>query len=73
MAEMLEADLRLRDFATVWCPTAEEALARWRHDDFDVVLTALKLPGLHGLDLCERIVANRSDIPVVVLTAFGSM
>ena len=37
------------------------------------MLTDLKLPGLHGLDLCERIVANRPDIPVVVLTAFGSM
>ena len=28
MAEMLEADLQLRGFATVWCPTAEEALAQ---------------------------------------------
>jgi two-component system response regulator HydG len=73
MAEMLEVDLRLRGFATVWCPTAEKALAQWQYNDFDVVLTDLKLPGLHGLDLCERIVANRSDIPVVVITAFGSM
>ena len=73
MAEMLDADLRLRGFTTVWYPTAEAALAQWQHDDCDVVLTDLKLPGLHGLDLCERIVANRPDIPVVVLTAFGSM
>src|SRR4030095_268579 len=73
MAEMLEADLRLRGFMTVWCPTAEAALAQWQHDDFDVVLTDLKLPGLHGLDLCERVVVNRPDIPVVVITAFGSM
>src|SRR5512134_1019293 len=72
MAEMLDADLRLRGFTAVWCPTAEEALTQWQHD-FDVVLTDLKLPGLHGLGLCERIVANRPDIPVVVLTAFGCM
>src|SRR4029453_5027347 len=72
MGEMLEVDLRLRGFVTVWCPTAEAALAQWQHDDFDVVLTDLKLPGLHGLDLCERIVVNRPDIPVVVITAFGS-
>src|SRR5262249_9032227 len=50
MGEMLEADLQLRGFTTVWCPTAEAALAQWQHDDFDVVLTDLKLPGLHGLD-----------------------
>jgi DNA-binding NtrC family response regulator len=73
MGEMLQADLRLRGFTTVWHPTAEEAFERWKHEDFDVVLTDLKLPGLSGLDLCERIVANRPDIPVVVITAFGSM
>jgi two-component system response regulator HydG len=48
-------------------------LAQWQQDDVDVVLTDLKLPGLNGLDLCARMVANRPDIPVVVLTAFGSM
>jgi two-component system response regulator HydG len=73
MGEMLEADLRLRDLETIWHPTAEEVLAQLQDDDVDVVLTDLKLVGLSGLDLCARIVANRPDIPVVVLTAFGSM
>ena len=73
MGEMLEVDLRLRGFETVWCPTAEEALAQWQPDDWDVVLADVKLPGMHGLDLCARIVTNRPDIPVVVITAFGSM
>ena len=73
MGEILEADLRLRGFETVRQRTAEEALAQWQDDDFDVILTDLKLPGLNGIDLCERIVANRPDIPVVVITAFGSM
>jgi DNA-binding NtrC family response regulator len=54
-------------------PTAEEAFERWQHQDFDVVLTDLRLPDLNGVDLCERMVANRPDIPVVVTTAFGSM
>ena len=73
MGEVLETDLRLRGVETVWYPTAEEALAQWQHDDVDVVLTDLKLPGLNGLDLCVRVVANRPDVPVVVLTAFGSL
>ena len=38
-----------------------------------VVLTDLNMPGMTGLQLCERVVANRPDIPVVVMTAFGSM
>jgi DNA-binding NtrC family response regulator len=73
MGEILEADLRLRCFETVRQRTAEEALAQWQEDDIDVILTDLKLPGLNGIDLCGRIVANRPDIPVVVITAFGSM
>jgi two-component system response regulator HydG len=73
MGEMLETDLQLCGYETVWQPTAEEAFERWHHEDFDVVLTDLKLPGLSGLDLCERLVANRPDVPVVVMTAFGSM
>lgn len=73
MGELLEADLRLRGYETIWQPAAEEAFERWKHEDFDVVLTDLKLPGLSGIDLCERMVANRPDVPVVVMTAFGSM
>jgi two-component system response regulator HydG len=29
--------------------------------------------GIDGIELCERIVANRPDVPVLVLTAFGSL
>ena len=31
------------------------------------------MPGMSGTELCERIVANRPDVPVVVMTAFGSL
>jgi DNA-binding NtrC family response regulator len=73
MGELLETDLRLRGFETHWYRTAEEAFEAWRHIDVDVVLADLRLPGLNGIDLCERIVANRPDTLVVVMTAFGSM
>ena len=36
-------------------------------------LTDLNMPGMSGIELCERIVANRPDVPVVVITAFGSL
>jgi two-component system response regulator HydG len=31
------------------------------------------MPGMGGIALCERVAANRPDIPVIVVTAFGSM
>ena len=44
-----------------------------RQQPFDVVLTDLNMQGLSGTELCERVVANVPDLPVVVVTAFGSM
>ncbi len=41
--------------------------------DFDVVVTDLNMRGLNGIELCERIVLSRPDLPVIVLTAFGSL
>jgi two-component system response regulator HydG len=68
-------DLGLRDagFATFATTTALEALEHLRTADVDVVLTDLNMPGMNGLELCQRVAAERPDIPVVVITAFGSM
>ncbi len=73
MCELLEVDLRMRDFKTAWFTSADEGFQALIKDSFDVVLTDLNMPGGGGIDLCERIVANRPDIPVIVMTAFGSL
>jgi DNA-binding NtrC family response regulator len=73
MCELLETDLRLRDFAPIWQTSANEGFHALEQAAFDVVLTDLKMPGTDGIELCKRIVANRPDVPVVVMTAFGSM
>jgi DNA-binding NtrC family response regulator len=73
MCEMIEADLRLRGFQPAWTTIPEDAWQRIKSEPFQAVLTDLKMPGLSGTDLCERILATRPDVPVVVMTAFGSM
>lgn len=73
MCELIEADLKSRGVSSAWRTSADEALSAMREGEFDVILTDLQMPGLNGLALCERIVANRPDIPVVVMTAFGSL
>jgi two-component system response regulator HydG len=73
MCELLETDLRMRDFAPQWYTSAEAGLQAMTQFEFDVVVTDLKMPGIDGIELCKRIVANRPDIPVIVMTAFGSM
>ena len=73
MCEMMEADLRHRGLNSSWYTSAEEAFSVLKKEEFDVVLTDLQMPGMDGVELCERIVANWPDVPVVVITAFGSM
>ncbi|MCP3104475.1 sigma-54 dependent transcriptional regulator [Myxococcus sp. K15C18031901] len=73
MRAMLEKGLTRRGYTPVALASASDALARLAEEDFDVVLTDLRMPGMDGLALCERIVLNRPDIPVVVVTAFGSL
>ena len=73
MCEMLETDLKLRDFDVVWFTSAEEGFQAVLEQPIDTVLTDLKMPGIDGLEFCRRIVENRPDIPVVVMTAFGSL
>ncbi len=73
MCEVLEADLKLRDFQPLWFTSAEEGFRAVEREPIDIVLTDLKMPGVDGIQFCERIVANRPDIPVIVMTAFGSL
>ena len=55
MCQMLETDLRLREFETSAFTSAEEAFAALKAGEFDVVLTDLKMPGLSGVALIRRI------------------
>jgi two-component system response regulator HydG len=73
LCETLQIGLRRRGFDFVWRATALEALDLLREQDFDVVVTDLKLDGMDGFELCRQIAANRANLPVVVLTAFGSL
>ena len=49
---------------------AEEYL---RHETADVVVTDLRMPDIDGLEGLERLHATDPDLPVVLITAFGTV
>jgi two-component system response regulator AtoC len=53
--------------------SAEAALAHLDDPDLEVVLTDLKLPGMRGEELLAHCRRERPELPVIVLTAFGSI
>jgi len=73
MVDLLETDLALRGYKVSGYTSSTAALDALSATDAQVVLTDMHMPGVNGLQVCERVVANRPDIPVVVMTAFGSM
>jgi len=49
-----------------------QALASMSREDYDVVFTDIKMPGMDGLELAERIRKTRPWIPVVIITGYGT-
>ncbi len=73
MVETLSKAMTRRGFIVSWRTSAAEGLQLLDEQDFDVVVTDLHMEGINGFAFCERVVANRPDVPVVMITAFGSM
>jgi DNA-binding NtrC family response regulator len=73
MAETLAKAMARRGFVVATRTSGRDALQVLEQQVFDVVVTDLHMEGINGFALCERIVANRPDLPVIVITAFGSL
>jgi two-component system response regulator HydG len=73
MCELMNAALSKKGFETEWRTSADQAFQCLDGKEYDCVLTDLNMRDMNGLELCERIVSSRPDVPVVLVTAFGSM
>ncbi len=71
--DLLEMTLSRQGMQVTTCTTATDALEKVASHDFDVVLSDLTMPDVSGLELCERILALRPDVPVVLITGHGSL
>ena len=72
--EMLDEGLTLRGFSVTTCPAIAPALERVQTDEsLSVVLTDLRLAAENGLELCRAVNRIRPNLPVIVITAFGSI
>lgn len=70
---LLAIRLRARGFRVSAVGSAEEALARIAIDPPRVVVSDIRLPGRDGLALFEEVRLTRPSLPVILLTAHGSI
>lgn len=71
--EVLVEALEHRAFFPRWVSSAAAALDVLPSGSWDVVLTDLRMPGEGGLELASAMALSSPEIPVVVISAFGSI
>ena len=70
---VLEALLGAEGYEIVTARDVRMALSIIREADLDLVVTDMKMPGMSGMELLERCKKINSEIPVIMMTAFGTI
>src|ERR1700721_2051507 len=73
MRRLLELQLAEEGFQARIAADAETGLQMLGKESFDVVVTDLKLPGMSGLEFLQAVKRVNADLPVVIMTAFGTV
>jgi CheY-like chemotaxis protein len=61
-----------KGYAVITASSGQEALSKLENEEYDVVFTDIKMPGMSGLEMAEQVKARRPWMPVVIVTGYGS-
>ncbi len=73
VVEYLCESLAARGYAPVGLTSSLEALARIQAEPFDLVITDVEMPELHGVDLLRAVLEAKPNQLVLLITAYGSV
>ncbi|MCD6560240.1 MAG: sigma-54-dependent Fis family transcriptional regulator [Deltaproteobacteria bacterium] len=70
---VLEAILEPEGYEVITADNASAALKHIRESDIDLVVTDIKMPGISGMKLLEKCKKIRPELPVIMMTAYGTI
>ncbi len=70
---VLEALLGPQGYEIITVNNAHDALRSVREADLDLVITDVKMPGMNGMELLEESKKIKPELPVIIMTAYGSI
>jgi len=73
MCELLMSFFSEKGYKVDAAQNGEEAVARLGEQDYALVITDIKLPGMSGLELLARIRVDWPEVAVIIMTAFSSI
>jgi len=73
MRRLLELQLAEEGFQAQTAPDAETGVQLLGKERFDLIVTDFKLPGMSGLEFLQAVKRVDANIPVVVMTAYGTV
>lgn len=65
--------LSRQGYAVVTATNGEEALRKIASEEYDAVFTDIKMPGVDGITVAERIKAQRPWMPVVIVSGYATL
>ena len=71
MAKTLVNILRTKGYRTEGAHTGDEALAFAKENNFDCVLSDIKMPGMNGVELFQAFQEHHPNIPIILMTAYA--
>ena len=61
-----------KGYAVIKASNGAEALEKLAAERYDLVFTDIRMPGMSGIEVAERVKASQPWLPVVIVTGFGS-
>jgi len=73
LCRMMEAVLLDSGYAVKGYTRSFEAVEEFKPGDWDLVVSDIKMPGMDGLEVLQRIKAKEPTIPVIMITAYATV
>jgi CheY-like chemotaxis protein len=61
-----------KGYAVINARDGDEAMNKLASEKYDLVFTDIKMPGMSGLEVAERVKASQPWLPVVIITGYGT-
>jgi CheY-like chemotaxis protein len=61
-----------KGYAVITAANGEDAMSKLSAERYDMVFTDIRMPGMSGIEVAERVKASQPWLPVVIVTGYGT-